>query len=225
MSATLTAAFQPPTPPAPGRRVSDLLADLGVSADRVLLDPPPGTATEADLIAACDRKILCELVGGALVEKAMGFAESHVAAVIIGHLYVFLQSHDLGFIAGADGLVRFTSDQVRVPDVCFVLRGRCPGGMLPRQRVSDVIPNLVVEVVSRSNTDREMAQKLAEYFAAGVELVWKIDPGTRSAEVYTSPTAATAVPPDGALDGGTVLPGLVIPLAGLFTGFDPPPAA
>jgi hypothetical protein len=57
----------------------DTLADLldrlgGIPLDRVLFHPPPGTATEADVIAADDHEDrLCELIDGVLVQKAPGF--------------------------------------------------------------------------------------------------------------------------------------------------------
>ncbi len=222
------ASTVPPSPaPFRPRYVADVLADWGIPPERMLMDPPPGTATEADLVAWNERQDwngLCELVAGTLVEKPMGFPEGHVAAQLIFLVQLFLEDHRIGILAGPDAPTRFAPDQIRLPDVTFVALARLPGGMIPRDAVSRIPPNLVVEILSPSNTRAEMAQKRTEYFAAGVELVWQVDPDTRSAEVYTSPTAVTAVPPDGSLDGGTVLPGLSIPLARLFAGFDPPPA-
>jgi Uma2 family endonuclease len=78
-----------------------------------------------------------------------------------------------------------------------------------------------VEVLSPSNTRKEMQIKLKEYFLGGVKLVWMIDPEKRTAEVYTAPDKVVAIPPDGTLDGGTVLPGFALPLATLFARFGP----
>src|SRR5256885_666916 len=66
----------------PSRTVADLVHELGdIPANRILLQPAPGTATEADLLRALDgaNKVLCELVNGTLVEKPMGFQESRIA--------------------------------------------------------------------------------------------------------------------------------------------------
>eukprot|EP01025_Chloroclados_australasicus_P023617 TRINITY_DN23902_c0_g2_i2.p6 TRINITY_DN23902_c0_g2~~TRINITY_DN23902_c0_g2_i2.p6 ORF type:complete len:107 (-),score=23.45 TRINITY_DN23902_c0_g2_i2:107-427(-) len=54
---------------------------LGVSADRIRIDPPPGTATVDDWVLAVERKIggIPELVDGTLVEKAMGAWEADSA--------------------------------------------------------------------------------------------------------------------------------------------------
>ena len=64
--------------------VADLLEQLGgIAPGRVRLNPPPGTATEADLIAVSlwdDR--LCELVDGVLVEKVLSYPESILAGLL-----------------------------------------------------------------------------------------------------------------------------------------------
>ena len=68
----------------------------GVPLNRIVFDPWPGTATEADVIRLDDHEDrLCELIDGTLVEKTMGFEES-VLAVRIGYLLLmpllFLES-------------------------------------------------------------------------------------------------------------------------------------
>jgi hypothetical protein len=52
--------------------------------------------------------------------------------------------------------------------------------------------------------------------AAGVRLVWYIDPGTRSAKSYTGETQVVEVAESQSLSGGDVLPGFELPLAALF---------
>ncbi len=51
-----------------------------------------------------------------------------------------------------------------------------PGGRLPAEAIPSLVPDLAVEVLSPSNTAAEMDQKLRDYFAAGVRLVWYLDP-------------------------------------------------
>ena len=87
--------------------VSDLLYQLGdIPASRVRLQPVPGTASEADVVAVHDReKRLCELMDGVLVEKTIGYYESYVAATLIRLIGNFVVEHDLGIVAGADGMM------------------------------------------------------------------------------------------------------------------------
>jgi Uma2 family endonuclease len=88
---------------------------------------------------------------------------------------------------------------------------------------------LAIEVLSRSNTPREMQRKLREYFEAGVKLVWFVDPEARTVTVHDSPAELRVVQEGESLDGGSVLPGFVLPLRELFSELDrqrtEPPAA
>lgn len=205
--------------------LADLLGRLGgVPADRVRYYPLPGTAVEQDVLdiqAHEDR--LCELIDGVLVEKPLGFYESLLAGYILTALNIFVLPRKLGFVSGADGMMRILPGRIRIPDVAFIARARLPGGRPPPGPVPDLYPDLAVEVLSESNTIAEMAQKRAEYFASGTRLVWIVDPAARTVDVYTPADphrpAATLGPPD-ALTGGDVLPGFALDLASLFAILD-----
>ncbi len=198
--------------------VSDLLHQLGdIPPERVRLQPTLGTATEADVVAVHDReKRLCELVDGVLVEKTMGYYESYLAATLIRLLGNFVVAHDLGIVAGADGMMRLAPGLVRIPDVSFVSWEKLPGRRLPRQAIPDLVPDLAVEVLSEGNTPREMARKLDEYFSLGVRLVWLVNPMTESTAVYTSRNQSTVLDKSATLEGGMILPDFTLPLSALF---------
>ena len=70
-----------------------------------------------------------------------------------------------------------------------------------------------------------MKAKLTRYFESGVRLIWYIEPEMRTATSYTSPSASSAIAPDGFLDGGEVLPGFRLSLAQLFSRADRQSAA
>lgn len=197
--------------------VADLIASLGdVPLSRVRLDPPPGTATEADLLrlmAAEDRQY--ELVDGTLVEKAMEWKEATLAFWLGFRLQECLQTNDLGAVTGADGTLRLRQRLVRIPDVAFILWENVPpDDELPQ--IPDLAPDLAVEVISPSNTVREMARKRKEYFEAGTRFVWQVYPDRKEVEVYTSPGRFRTLGLADTLDGGELLPGFRLALADLF---------
>jgi Uma2 family endonuclease len=205
------------------------LADLqrhlgGISADRVRLYPLPGTGLPTDADESDVRgSRLCELVDGVLVEKAMGTLESLVAMEIAFALRAWLEVHPLGVVLGADGLLQLGPQVVRGPDVSFIRWERFPGRELPKERVWAVAPDLAVEVLSPGNTAAEMERKVADYLGAGTQVVWIIDPATRTAAVH-APGAASgrsvfaAIEPAGELRGGAVLPGFTLALSKIFRG-------
>jgi Uma2 family endonuclease len=206
--------------------VPETLADLvrqlgGIPLKRIRLRPLPGTATERDVLAVERRENrLCELVDGVLVEKAVGFRESLVACALIEFLRAFVRPRKLGVVAGPDGMVRLTSGLVRIPDVSFVSWDRLPGRRVPSKPIPRLAPNLAVEVLSETNTKREMARKLREYFKAGVVLAWLIDPKARTVTVYTAVDHSVVLDETQTLDGAPVLPGFHLPIAELFAVLD-----
>ncbi len=206
------------SPPHAPETIADLLRRLGnVSAARVRLQPPPGTASERDVVDTHQReRRLCELVEGALVEKTMGFEESQLTISLIIILGTFVKQHDLGIMAGADGPLRLFPGLVRIPDISFISWDRLPGRKSPKAPIPDLAPDLAVEVLSKGNTKGEMTRKLREYFEAGTRLVWLIDPRARTVRVHEAPRRSVLLGPEDTLDGGDVLPGFALPLRELF---------
>ena len=198
--------------------VRDLFQRFGpISVGRIRQRPEPGTANEQDAIAVNDSdKCLCELVDGILVEKAMGARESLLAGLILTAINQFVLPRKLGYVLGADGLVRLAHGLLRIPDVCFIAANRAPGRRFPETPICPLIPNLVVEVLSAGNTKKEMAEKLDDYFRAGVELVWYVDPAKKTVRVYISLEDSRLVRESGTIDGGIVLPGFTLRLRDLF---------
>jgi Uma2 family endonuclease len=198
--------------------IGDLLCRLGkIPAERVRLHPYPGTATEADVIKVLDDENRpCELVEGTLVEKAMGYAESELARLIGTFLNNFVRPRKLGIVTGEAGTVRLFPGLVRIPDVAFASWGRFPDRKRAKARIPRIAPDLVAEVLSRSNTKPEMAKKLGEYFDAGVQLDWVVDPRKETVRAYTAPDRSVLKKIGQSLDGGAVLPGFVLRLDELF---------
>src|SRR5690348_2981007 len=69
----------------------------GVPLSRIRLHPPPGSASEADVVALLEspRRQLCELVERTLVEKPMGYTESTLASFLIEVLSAFVRPRNL----------------------------------------------------------------------------------------------------------------------------------
>ncbi|HEY7156338.1 MAG TPA: Uma2 family endonuclease [Gemmataceae bacterium] len=206
--------------------VAELLKKLGgIPAERVQLDPPPGTATEKDILAIEQREgRLCELVEGTLVEKTMGWTESLLAGWLIHLLYLFLDKHDLGILTGEQGPFRLWPGLVRMPDVAFISWDQLPNRKIQKKAIPDLYPDLAVEVLSRKNTKAEIDRKLHEYFRSGTRLAWVVNPRKRCVSVYTAPDQFRLVKEDQSLDGGDVLPGLNLPLRDVFAQLDEEPA-
>lgn len=206
----------------PIRTLADLVDRLGgVPLDRVRFVPHPGTATKDDVTEIQEREgKSCELMEGVLLEKAVGFNESNLGLVVAEYLNLFIRRRNLGIVTGSDGTMELLPNIVRIPDVAFISWDRLPGRRRPTQPVPAVVPDLAVEVLSRSNTPGEMSVKREQYFQAGVRLVWEIDPVSRTVVVYTKPDKGRTLTEADTLDGGDVLPGFTLPVRDVFAELD-----
>lgn len=206
----------------PIRTLADLLDRLGgVPLERVRFHPPPGTATEQDVLEIAAREDrLCELIDGVLVEKPMGYGESILAMFLGRMLANFVAPRNLGHVTGEQGMMRLFPGLVRIPDVAFASWDRFPERRWTGEPIPDLAPDLAVEVLSESNTPGEMRVKTAEYFSAGVRLVWLVDPKSRAVTVHTAADDCVTLHEQDALSGGTVLPGFTLPIRDLFAELD-----
>ncbi len=121
---------------------------------------------------------LYELVDGVLVEKGDGISRIAPCRLLDRESCEhFVVPRNLGLVSAPDGMIRLFAGPR--PDSRCRLRLVGPTsrtGRFPRSRFPTLAPDLVVEVLSESNTRAEMERKRGEYFAAGVRLVWEVDP-------------------------------------------------
>ena len=92
----------------------------------------------------------------------------------------FVRERQLGevFFAPVDVLVRREPLRTRQPDLLFVSNERA--GILGD--IVDGAPDLVVEVLSPSNSRADIEDKLADYAGLGVQECWLVSPEARSVE-------------------------------------------
>ncbi len=159
----------------------------------------------------------CELINGRIVPMTpTGDEHGAVETNIAAELQSFVREHNLGKVrSGEVGIyVRRNPDTVRAADVLYVSNERYArkgsGAFL------DVSPDLVVEILSPSDTWTDVTQKLRDYFAIGVRMVWVVDPTARSIHAYRSPTEIREFTANDALPGDDILPGFSVPVARLF---------
>lgn len=198
---------------------ADLVDYFGpIRLRRIRLEPAPGTATEEDVVEIyAKEKRLYELVDGILVEKTVGVQESFLASLLGRLIGNFVEEAGLGIILGADGMARLFPGRIRIPDVSFITWERLPDRKVPSEAFVNVGLDLAVEVLSPSNTAKEMDLKLRDYFQAGVRLVWYVDPDSRTVRVFTSLDQSVVLRKGESLDGGEVLPGFTLALDRLFS--------
>jgi Uma2 family endonuclease len=156
-----------------------------------------------------------ELSRGRLVREPRPGAEH---ALVNGNVHLllrlFVDAHQLGrvVVEGGFRLPRVPAT-VRGPDVAFIRAARLPSAV--PIGFYEMAPDLAVEVVSTSNTRRELREKLTDYFDAGVQEVWVVRPGSRTVDVHRAGGLVSTLRDDDAITS-PLLPGLVLPLGDIF---------
>lgn len=106
---------------------------------------------------------------------------------------------------------------VRSPDVAWVRRERL-AGLAPaeRQGFLPLCPDLVLELMSPSDSRAALERKMEEYRKNGARLGWLIDPDRRSVTVYRAGGAERLERP-ASVSGEEVLPGFVLSLSTIWS--------
>lgn len=168
-----------------------------------------------------------ELIDGYLREKKMGFESSTVQARIIHYLFAVALPSRLGEVGESETMYRcFPSHprRIRKPDVSFILRSRLPNGRVP-VGIATIRPDLAVEVVSPKDSFYDLDEKVADYFDAGVPLIWVVSPKTQTVVVYQPDGVARRHVASDHLTADPIVPGFRVKVADLFPNPPEPPAA
>ena len=106
---------------------------------------------------------------------------------------------------------------VRAPDVAFVRHERLPPGATAQSHLK-IAPDLAAEILSPSETASRLDEKLDDYAASHIPLVWVIDPQRRTVMVIARDAPVRWLRNGDTLDAGGVVPGFACPVSDLFTG-------
>ncbi len=160
-----------------------------------------------------------ELVEGAIVEMpTSNLQHAEILSRLTVTLGNFVYANTLGRIVSGDaGFILERNldgrDSLRGVDLAFIRQAKAPEP-LP-VHISDLVPDLAVEILSPSNTALDINLKVKQLLKAGVQLVWVVDPQIRVVLVHGSGGVMELGTAD-TLTGGDVLPGFELPVADIF---------
>ena len=174
--------------------------------------------TADELLQLYSRGVRGELIRGELCET-MSTGGKHGEAVMKTGILLgnFIMSRSLGRLAGSDSgvLLERDPDTVREPDIAYISAERLPLDV----EVSgyyEVIPDLVVEVISPGDSAREVMDKALMWLSFGARMVWAINPESRSVDVYRPGERTVTLTETHTLDGLDIIPGFTCPVADIF---------
>jgi Uma2 family endonuclease len=126
-----------------------------------------------------------EIVDGVVIElPALSVGHQRVVRRLLRLLEDFVSSRSLGeiFPALLDVVVQRNPIRTRQPDLLFVRAENVPNLDKQQERL-EFAPDLVIEVLSPSDSLAELLKKLNDYHRIGVKEVWLVNPLARTVEV------------------------------------------
>ncbi len=116
-------------------------------------------------------------------EASMTFKETIIAENIIFAFDQTIYRQQRDVLLSEVNIELFGGAKIRRPDIAYissVQRNEAKIGGKP-------IPSFVIEIVSTHDKVNGIKEKLRDYFAAGVQVVWYVYPNYEEVEVYTAP--------------------------------------
>ena len=160
-----------------------------------------------------------ELVRGVVEEQPMPDLLHGRICIRMGRfLDEFAEANDLGRVMSNDSFikVRRNPDSVRGADICFISYARLPKGNIPAGLL-DVVPELVVEVRSPSESWTKLIAKVLDYLAAGVQAVVVFNPSHQAVAIYRPDADEQHFTKAQELTIPDLLPGFSVPVARFFS--------
>ncbi|CAN5549866.1 hypothetical protein BH23CHL2_BH23CHL2_00890 [soil metagenome] len=174
--------------------------------------------TVEDLLEMEDDGCRHELIRGKLISMPPTNDEhSGLSFRLSGLLWEYHQAHpEIRWFSGDPGfLLSRDPDLLLAPDLAAIHVEQLPAEF-PRRLFFDVVPDLVVEILSPSERLGRINDKISAYLNAGVRLIWLVNPANRSITVHSPDQRTRILEGDDVLDGGEVLPEFRLPLPELF---------
>ena len=184
------------------------------TAPRVFISPETfeRLAAENDLLRlerTADGRLIvlppCGLEGGGR-ESSLG-----------AQLYEWNRQTRLGRTFSSNAGYTLPNGAVRAPDASWISTPRWAAVPVEdKRRFAHIVPDFAIELLSESDSLREIREKAREYVGNGVRLVWVIDPSTRSVEIYRPGYAPQRVENRKVLSAEPELPGFELDLEPIF---------
>lgn len=174
--------------------------------------------TADELLMLYSKGVRRELIRGELCETMPSGGRHGETVMRLGFfLNSVIMPRRLGRLAGSDSgvLLERDPDTVREPDIAYISAERLPLDV-EVTGYYEVVPDLVVEVVSSSDSPREMMDKALMWLSFGARMVWAVNPETRSVDVYRLGERTITLTEGDILDGFDVLPGFTCAVEDIF---------
>ena len=153
-----------------------------------------------------------EYVKGELVPMSSpSLGHAKISARITHYLFTYVSENQLGDVYVEAGFK--VGECGMKPDVAFISTARLPED---ESKGSPIPPDFAVEVVSPTDIQWRVTEKVPAYLDAGTQMVWVVESVMKTVTVYRSKTDIKVFTGADTLTGEDVVPGFSCRVAQLF---------
>ena len=155
--------------------------------------------------------------GQIIIMAPTGIETSFFNADILTELTLWNRSAKLGKVSDSNGGFTLPNQAMRVPDAAWISLERWEKVPEEEQKkFAHICPDFIIELMSESDSLKEMQPKMEECMENGCRLAWLIHPKECKTFVYRENKTTSEIPFEKPLSGENVLPGFQLDLAAIF---------
>jgi Uma2 family endonuclease len=159
-----------------------------------------------------------EIINGEWARETQVAGQKHglIALRLIMQLGTYVEERGLGQVYpdNVNYVLKGSRNKIeimRIPDISFVIEERVNR---ENEGFMYLAPDLAIEIVSPSETERDTSGKVQDYLRAGTQQVWVVKPDEQSVTVYV--TEGSPAEYKDTVPGGELLPGFALEIPRLF---------
>jgi Uma2 family endonuclease len=153
-----------------------------------------------------------EFVDGKIIRKEMIKEIEYIILQKLMRLFTKTKAYSLNSDLIPEAMVKLPIDKVRVPDIAYFTYSQ----ILEASNGNSPVPEFVIEILSKNDTLEEVEEKINDYFASGIKVVWYINLKRETIYVYTSPKKIIVCSGDDIVSASPVVDDYTFPAKEIF---------
>jgi len=151
--------------------------------------------------------------GELIIMPPVGGISGNRESDLNGYVWLWNRQTQLGKVFSSSTIFILPEGGKRSPDVAWVENARWETLTLEQQeKFVPICPNFVIELRSRTDSLKQLQDKMQEYLNSGLKLGWLINPQTQQVEIYRPTQQVETVQLPIRLSGENVLLGFTLDL-------------
>ncbi|MYA71946.1 Uma2 family endonuclease [Candidatus Poribacteria bacterium] len=173
--------------------------------------PPEHTTMTVEEFLARDIEGYEYAKGELVPMSSPSLGHGKISARITHYLFTYVSENQLGDVYVEAGFK--VGERGMKPDIAFISTDHLPED---ESKGAPIPPDFAVEVISPTDVQWRVTEKVQAYLEAGTQMVWVVESVMETVTVYRSETDIKVFTSTDTLTGEDVVPGFSCPVAQLF---------